>query len=364
MILAELQNQEILAQLPVVDGINPVNAIELAEYLCIDGFVAIPVFDISSAISKEVDPEIVDESGTVLGVLCITGKLSDLEPTSLTKWQYISYLTDIEAHQAGNPTVFKKNYFVVESIFLQKYTEKYMNFSHIWGGFSHTEIQARPSRVHEQLKARQDILIPTRHHEATFRRYLTASNGFDRFLRLYHSLELMFDFAFFKNLQKLNDDLDGLNELSRAYGKNEFDKLKQILNEFCHNREEIAQYFWPISSFQTKAEEVFQDHTREGNPLKDRWQKFINFCALQQTSEADLIQTKFIGTADEYNKLISNIAAYWIYRVRCSIAHNRIGEFVFEDSDEDFILEFMEPMILVVCTQVFTSPKLRILVST
>ena len=51
--------------------------------------------------------------------------------------------------------------------------------------------------------------------------------------------------------------------------------------------------------------------------------------------------------------LIINIATYWIYRVRSSIAHSRIGEYVMSTSDEEFVVEIAEPLLRSVLVQVF-----------
>lgn len=37
--------------------------------------------------------------------------------------------------------------------------------------------------------------------------------------------------------------------------------------------------------------------------------------------------------------------AYLIYRVRCSIAHSRIGEHILTQSDEEFVANVAEPLL-------------------
>ncbi|NES18002.1 MAG: hypothetical protein F6K41_03525 [Symploca sp. SIO3E6] len=57
---------------------------------------------------------------------------------------------------------------------------------------------------------------------------------------------------------------------------------------------------------------------------------------------------------NKYETIIIKIAAYWIYRVRSCIAHNRIGEYIMLPEDEEFIVEFAEPLLREVLYQVFT----------
>ena len=60
---------------------------------------------------------------------------------------------------------------------------------------------------------------------------------------------------------------------------------------------------------------------------------------------------------------MGGIAAYQIYRLRSSIAHSRIGEYLLTDADDAMIREFGLPLIQEVAVQVFSSPVLASLVA-
>ena len=55
-----------------------------------------------------------------------------------------------------------------------------------------------------------------------------------------------------------------------------------------------------------------------------------------------------------YDNLVIEFSAYCIYRVRCCISHNRIGEYVMSNDDEGFVVEFAEPLLREVLCQIFS----------
>lgn len=367
MLLADLQNPDNLESLPIVDGIDPSITNEQSGYLQVGEWLALPVSQVTCRIDGRTDPEILDETGGSLGTLCLTDKLEGLDLQALTKWQYVAYLADVEAVGAGRPHTFQRNYVVLNERYLNNYLEKYYHSAPIWGGFSHLPPAVAVKREYETLTAREGIVFPTRFHEMAFSRYISANNAFERFLRLYHSLELIFDFIIFKSIQKLGNDMVGFGAISRAHGKSELDRLKYILAMCCEDWEGIADKFRPITKFQSKAVSIFQDHTKDGNPLGEsgRWLKVCENCLAGQTTEVDFKNARIIDNKDgSYSTIVINISAYWIYRVRSSIAHSRVSEFIFEDSDEEFIVHFVEGILEEVVRQVFSSSKLKSLMET
>lgn len=60
-----------------------------------------------------------------------------------------------------------------------------------------------------------------------------------------------------------------------------------------------------------------------------------------------------IVTEDKHSEFILRIVSYWIYRVRCSIAHNKIGEYLLSWEDEEFLVKFAEPLLLEVLKQFY-----------
>lgn len=363
MLLADLQNDSVLERLPTVDGISLSDVGELSGFLRVGEWVALPVNQVACRIDGSSDPEICDEGGASIGTLCLTEKLAGVSPAALTTWQYVAYLADVEASSAGASHVFKLDYVILKSDLVPDYIEKYLKSAPIWGGFSHKPVSDAVSREYDVMVARAGMKFPTRFHDMALSRYVSASNAFDRFLRLYHSIELIFDFIIMKSIQKLDDDMVGFGSISKSYGKSELDRLKYLFSEYCYDWAEIAGKFSAVSQFSERAEEIFQDHTKDGNPLSSKWEKFLTQCIADQVSSADFLASRICDNGNNsYEKIVPYVAAYWIYRVRSSIAHTRVSEFLFEESDEEFIVDFAEPLLLEVVRQIFSSPRLEALV--
>jgi hypothetical protein len=46
-----------------------------------------------------------------------------------------------------------------------------------------------------------------------------------------------------------------------------------------------------------------------------------------------------------YDDYTLKLTAYWVDRVRSSIAHHKIGKYMMTNNDEDFMLNFVEPLL-------------------
>jgi hypothetical protein len=98
--------------------------------------------------------------------------------------------------------------------------------------------------------------------------------------------------------------------------------------------------------------ELFFDFGKSGNPLSGKQDDFLKMLSttgftqdgaqnngLIRRGPANEVQTK------EFHTLVLNVSVYWIYRVRSSIAHSRIGEYVMTLDDERFVEQFAEKLL-------------------
>lgn len=182
------------------EGYSVNNPRELSGYLAIDDFAILPVEAISSGLSQDTDLEIIDANGASLGTLCFSRSLGNIQLGELTFWQFVAFLADAEPNEIFDSHYsFKRDYLVLDVAVIDQYIDKYLMSSPVWGGFSHFPV---PSLEHvttvEKIVAIPGIKIASNHHREVFNRYLYANNPFERFLRIYHSLELLFDFIFVK----------------------------------------------------------------------------------------------------------------------------------------------------------------------
>ena len=180
--------------------------------------------------------------------------------------------------------------------------------------------------------------------------------AFERFLKLYHLLELVFDYDLVQEIQGLGADIKGVGRLLNDYERLEQERLKAVISRKCANTtNEISQLelcLNRVRMFLPVAKEIFYAYGKDKNPLRDE-PKFDSLIAAGGFTEALARTQNLIKTNNDYQKLILDVCAYWIYRVRCCIAHYRIGEYMIDDSQEDFIVEFAEQLLREVLCQRF-----------
>jgi hypothetical protein len=105
-----------------------------------------------------------------------------------------------------------------------------------------------------------------------------------------------------------------------------------------------------ITNHQNIALEIFYKFGKTSNPLKSE----IDFSKVVPFGfEENILKSKSISFHANHPKFIKHLASYWIYRIRCCIAHNKIGEYILSHSEEEFIAEFAEPLIKEVIIQSF-----------
>ena len=140
------------------------------------------------------------------------------------------------------------------------------------------------------------------------------------------------------------------------YSSGDLPSLKELLKEYCQNVGDIWEIMRSVDAHIGIATSIFQDYGRDGNPLKDIWLNFQT--ALASGSYPPANSSKIPKSQDDLNKLILESAAYWLFRIRCCIAHNRIGEYVLTDTDVQFVLAFGEPLLKEIVSQVLANPNL------
>lgn len=362
MVPAEVAEALAAELISIVEGVDPATCRAEQNLFCVGELVPLPLEGVASSVNRVSDLELQDESGVTVGTLCFTSQKRGAVPSSLTAWQYAAYLSEVELVDAGQPYDFQRDYVVINASFVEKYLDEYWDGAPIWGGFTHSPLPSRlAAPVVTSCRMVPALVLPTPYHKQALNRYVEASNSFDRFLKLYHSIELLFDFAIMRQMQGIQDDLAGFQKLISSYSSKEVDRLRHIIDEFCDDPSSLAQKLEPVAQFSTRAHDVFMLHSKEGNPLKaaPAWHKFNALAAAGQLSETDIRAAKELGDKrSDYKSFMASIAAYWIYRVRSSIAHHRVGEFIFVDSDEDFMVHFAEPLMLEVVRQVFAGQKM------
>jgi len=351
--------------LPEVEDVNPASASSERGFLVVSGRVAVPVDGVAWSLDRSSDLPILDELGAPLGVLCLVAGRSARRLQELTRYQYTALLADApSADSLYGPVLFSRDYAIIEEPELERYLDQYSAGSPIWGGFSHgTSPAARAGPVTE-IRARKDVIAPTSHHQGSFRRLTRATDPREQFLRTYHTLELLFDYITYRQLVKGGDDLVNFGKIMSTYQRAELARLKGILREFCSDFDAIAATITKLESFLMAGKEMFQLHGKDGNPLADelKWDAFRILIEAGPLARAGVTATILAKNDETFDTLIANLAAYQIYRMRSSIAHSRIGEYLLTDADDAMIAGFGLPLLQEVAGQVFSSTALAALV--
>ncbi len=348
--------------LETVDGVDPLTVSETDGFLTVSDLCVLPVFRTSSKFERGEDLEILDDSQATLATLCLTKGETVDDIYSVTAWRYAAFLADVSGSSpvvSGRYT-FTSDYVVVDRDRLQLYIDDYWDGAPIWGGYSHDQIELSSwTKAASPVQARAGLSPPTDHHKEAFQRYLSANNSFDRFLRLYHCVELLFDFVTFKKIQKLGDDLVGYGELTKDLTRGEYDRLLAILVEFCDRPADVGAALNQAAPYASTCKEIFQDYSKDSNPLKgEAFSKFWTLVEGTNVAAVNFPGAK-LGNAEAAQKLIIKIAAYWIYRVRCSIAHNRVGEFILTDAHDDFVGSFATTLLATVVEQILSNSEFK-----
>lgn len=338
------------------------------EHLIINDLIALPVFELECSISAEEDIDITDEHGNLLGVLCPMGAPGDIYSVNeLSIHKLIAFIHDIDNDQFGlsQSHVFKNHYLLINKTFIAQYTSDFLESAPIWGGFTHKTRSPKYKKTITKITASRKMFTPTVRHNADLERAISAANGFDRFLKYYHQLELLFDVIFVSKIRSLpRHSIEGFSSVVKDYQRKELDSLKGILKDYVTDTQALLSIMASCTPYIQIMEAVFQDYSKEGNPITSDQTKWANLLTFLQGNDHTFVRAKQLtliaqSTNSLLDQFILNLTAYWIYRIRCSIAHNKIGEFIFSDSHEEFVVEFGERLIKEIIMQIFSNNDLK-----
>jgi hypothetical protein len=261
-----------------------------------------------------------------------------------------------DAH--GNPRrdfVFNKDYVVILADFYEKYSSSFRSGSALWGLFTHVEDgESAPTPYLTKKKsvlATSNIDISLEIEREALFRCVSQSSTFDRYLKLYHLLELHFDVQIVEAIRGLGADLKGIGKLLNSYsGGNELDRLTRLIRSRCSEEafiDRVLSDAFCEPNYREQWHEILFEYSKESNPYNNKGSEF-KVAVTNGYSRSD-----WVANMNAKQDAIPKFIAYMIYRVRSSIAHMRIGEFLFSFSDEAFVAEAAEPLLREVVTAVY-----------
>lgn len=331
------------------------NHVELVNgHVSINGYCYLPIkvprhFDVS------ISTMIQDESGIELGEIVYLNKDEFFEVSGLTELHFSCFMIEVESEEITESEYkFKFDYLKVKNENLVRYLTDYKEKSPIWGGFFH--IDELPNNKFSKnislplIIASKDISL-INDYKDILEQIVLESNPFNRYLRLYHLLELQFDMHTAYRIKELLDSGGNEKEISetlRDYGKEDIERLKSLFKSKV-DKTILEPFLNNILNHKQTAINIFYYKEKDSNPLRSvtKFEKLFTKTSVSQVNFDSIFGLNW------YNDKILSSVAYWIYRVRNCIAHNKIGEYVIGKNDEDFVIEFAEPLIREIVKQCY-----------
>lgn len=293
--------------------------------------------------------------GDEIGVLCLL-KGVQAEVASLTDHRYAALLHE-SAGLAMTADLYKfsGDYVVIERERLEEYNI-HQATSAFWGQYLHADQANFPGGVdiseQERIVVDERALILTPRHFESLAKYAAYGRSTDRFLFLYHFIEIDFEREFIRRIKQIDENGSyGVSRVLKDLGGNEeLPRLVALIAgmsttglERCAN---VLRRHFDV------AESVFYEFGKESNPIKERadFRAYFRDCptvsnfAFTEFKRANGSIT--LNFSQRYEENLKKVCAYWIYRVRCCIAHNKMGEYhMMTASDMSFLDEFALPML-------------------
>jgi hypothetical protein len=331
------------------------------KFLNFDEYIVHSLELLNNSFDETINNSSIELGGVNVGdIFYLKGQ--SIEISSMSKYQFYAFLTECELTNLQLPNfTFKSNYLIIHNDYIDEFHLKYSSTSSIWGGF---KISENYPVINYYKRSVSVITIPDELNELdqyaqdSIFRALDQKHSFERFLKLYHLLELEFDYSLIKKIQTLNISTDSnlIGSLLNEYKRNENDRLYDLISDKCTDIHSLSQKLNAVKPFTALGEEIFIRFGKEksSNLYLNDLLKYNSLLADADsfTNSNSVKNCTNVGVSD-YNKFIHTITAYWIYRVRCSVAHFKIGEYILTRDKEDFIVEFAEPLIIEVLIQFY-----------
>lgn len=362
--MTSIEIQDNIEDIRIINDVRDFSEYKYSEdlsFIKINDYVVHQIELMNNSYEENVTNTNIDLSGVTIGDIFYL-KARNLEIAEFTEFQFYAFLSECESSDLVLPSFsFKYNYLIVHQDYIDEFHLKYSSTSSIWGGFKITELISSISYYKKSVHTiyiREELRELDPFAQDSIIRALDQKHSFERFLKLYHLLELEFDYSLIKKIQTLNISVDSnqIGSLLNDYSRTETDRLLELVESTCTDVARLAVLLNKVKNHLDIAENIFIKFGKNKNSpiiLNDIF-KFRDLTSDPAGFESAAQVQKLAGIQlVNYNKFIHNVTSYWIYRIRCSIAHFKIGEYILTRDKEDFIVEFAEPLLLEVLIQFY-----------
>ncbi len=350
MTYQELQEVEDISQY-----FETVNIEEIEDSYAINNLVALPILT-SHSFDRTKEVIIRTEKGTQIGKILFVKQFNTDDIRSLPEEKLICFFKEYSAPQITEESyIFQNDYLLIKKKNFKSYLKNFKKNSSLWGSYFHIEdlpsISFEKRNSSSELRLTSNLNVGNSIYFENLFLSINEPNPFNRFLKLYHLLELQFDMHTadkIVDLHKIGNKEKEISGLLKEYQREDLNRLTSIIKHRCSDIEGIVRCINRVKDYQSKAKKIFYDYGRESNPLK---QTEFNTILGNDDLFSELVINSIGG--HNYNNLIQKLCSYWIYRIRSSISHNKFGEYIMDKHDEEFIVEFGEPLLKEVVIQCF-----------
>ena len=338
---------------------------EFEGFLCLNDYIPLPII-VNNSYDRTQTIEVKDIDNDTIGYICFSNNGALIEADNMSEPLFAAYLRDINVDDFYAKIDYKitKDYLVVKKTKISDYIHIYSQSSGIWGSYIREDSFSIPlPRIKSisEIKAIPNIELPTDWHKENMVRAVQQPFAFERFLKNYHLLELLFDWQAMKEISDFYAvrNFSEAAEVLRNYEKDDIKRIKYVISTRYKNIDAIVEAINKVTTFSAIAKEIFYKYGKESNPLKDEsiFDATLTKADLFKINSFTNDKGKLTLQPPDYNTFILNLVSYWIYRIRSSIAHSKIGEYQLSYRDEAFMIEFAEPLLQEIVIQCFTSPQ-------
>lgn len=334
-------------------------------HCAVDGFIAMQLTSTSPMYSRnEVFDIVIDSKKDVLAFLvtCADQYFTYQEASAIIFSAYLNEVQESDVVGSDNEPrrdyIFKNDFVVLHHDKINDYNENYRRGSALWGMFTHIEDQLNKNSLYKtpnnKIVAKRKLSVETPSEQDAVWRSVAHLSPLERYLKLYHLLEIRFDLELVDAIKALNSDLKGIGKILNSYsGDKEFDRLLKITKQYCKEIDffdKILKEAFSNKNHINKWKEILVEYSKESNPYKDERAEKFKEVLDQGFSEQAMKYKNLTWNYDHLTKL----TVYMIYRVRSSIAHFRLGEFLLSTDDEAFVAEVAEPLLRGVVSIVYS----------
>ncbi len=347
--------QEILEVEDLNQYFESVTVEEFGDNYSINNFVALPILA-SHSFDRTNEVQLKTANGLIIGKILFLKQTKIEDIRSLPEEKLICFFKEYQIPQITEESyIFLYDYLLIKKRNFKSYLKNFKRNSSLWGSYFHIDdlpsISFDKKNSSNELRLVPELKVENSIYFENLFLSINEPNPFNRFLKLYHLLELQFDMHTAEKiveLHKLGNKEKDISGLLKEYQKEDLNRLTSLIKHRCLNIEELIKRINHVKAYKSKAKKIFYDYGRESNPLKQ-----TDFNSI--LANVDLFSEPVINSIGGYNYkiLIQKLCSYWIYRIRSSISHNKFGEYIMDKNDEEFIVEFGEPLLKEVVIQCF-----------